>query len=295
MQSQTDEHVITPYPIPSSSRRANLEVNPHLSPFPTPNAGPSALSTGAADVLRDSYFPSTDIKALRSSVSYVDQTRSLHTRISKPGNKRKLSLPTKSRDDEWTVFRELFEDQHAPFFDEFARPQRRDTKRSTSGVARADGQEPPIIRRRNTNASRVTRVEEEQTDSPEHARLPIPQPDTAQDSLSELASNIESRLRDPTPNTAHRGSNASASPASTTPRTETARYIPRFYDRITSLYTKKPHLATLHRNILKCAIAYLIASLFTFVPSLSRYVSDISTGVRGKGIPSPSAHMIATV
>lgn len=56
-----------------------------------------------------------------------------------------------------------------------------------------------------------------------------------------------------------------------------------------------PSISTLHRNMLKCAIAYFIASLFTFVPFLSKLISDISTFGHGHGLPSPSAHMIATM
>ena len=49
------------------------------------------------------------------------------------------------------------------------------------------------------------------------------------------------------------------------------------------------HLSTVYRNILKCAIAYFIASLFTFSPFLSRIISDMNSS------PSSSGHMVATV
>jgi hypothetical protein len=52
-----------------------------------------------------------------------------------------------------------------------------------------------------------------------------------------------------------------------------------------------PTLTPLHRNILKCGIAYFIGSLFTFNPYLSGLISDI-TSASG---PSPSGHMVATV
>jgi len=48
-------------------------------------------------------------------------------------------------------------------------------------------------------------------------------------------------------------------------------------------------LSTVYRNILKCAIAYFIASLFTFSPFLSRIISDMNSS------PSSSGHMVATV
>ena len=51
-----------------------------------------------------------------------------------------------------------------------------------------------------------------------------------------------------------------------------------------------------HRNILKCAIAYFIASLFTFSPHLSRFISDLSSyGPKDPTTPSPSGHMVATM
>ena len=51
-----------------------------------------------------------------------------------------------------------------------------------------------------------------------------------------------------------------------------------------------------HRNVLKCAIAYFIASLFTFSPYLSRFISDLSSyGPNDPTTPSPSGHMVATM
>ncbi|KAG8758649.1 hypothetical protein FRC14_007704 [Serendipita sp. 396] len=56
-----------------------------------------------------------------------------------------------------------------------------------------------------------------------------------------------------------------------------------------------PTFSTLQRNLFKCAIAYFIASLFTFIPTLSNLLSYISTFGRQRNLPSPSAHMVATV
>ena len=51
-----------------------------------------------------------------------------------------------------------------------------------------------------------------------------------------------------------------------------------------------------HRNVLKCAIAYFIGSLFTFSPHLSRFISDLSSyGPNDPTTPSPSGHMVATM
>ncbi|CAK5265809.1 unnamed protein product [Mycena citricolor] len=55
------------------------------------------------------------------------------------------------------------------------------------------------------------------------------------------------------------------------------------------------NVPVLYRNILKCAIAYFIASLFTFNPYLSSFISDLTTYGDRERRPSPSGHMVATV
>ncbi|KAH8116610.1 Fusaric acid resistance protein-like-domain-containing protein [Phellopilus nigrolimitatus] len=60
-----------------------------------------------------------------------------------------------------------------------------------------------------------------------------------------------------------------------------------------SRWVSIPDIPVLYRNILKCAVAYFIASLFTFVPPLSHLIGDITSD--GSKIPSPSGHMVATV
>ena len=56
-----------------------------------------------------------------------------------------------------------------------------------------------------------------------------------------------------------------------------------------------PTLSPVHRNILKCCVAYFIGSLFTFIPYLSAFIADITTDGPGERIPSPSGHMVATM
>jgi len=57
---------------------------------------------------------------------------------------------------------------------------------------------------------------------------------------------------------------------------------------------KPPSLTTLQRNILKCAVAYFVGSLFTFNLTLSSLITSvISAGV--ENAPSKSGHMVATV
>ncbi|KAF4597849.1 hypothetical protein EYR38_006240 [Pleurotus pulmonarius] len=56
-----------------------------------------------------------------------------------------------------------------------------------------------------------------------------------------------------------------------------------------------PTIPLLYRNILKCAIAYFIGSLFTYNPYLSGLISDITSYRSGDRKPVPSGHMVATI
>ncbi|KAJ7049969.1 Fusaric acid resistance protein-like-domain-containing protein [Mycena amicta] len=66
-------------------------------------------------------------------------------------------------------------------------------------------------------------------------------------------------------------------------------------DEPQSWFQRLPTVPLLYRNIFKCAIAYLIASLFTFNPYLSSFISDLTTYGDRERRPSPSGHMVATV
>lgn len=52
-------------------------------------------------------------------------------------------------------------------------------------------------------------------------------------------------------------------------------------------------LTPMQRNLLKCAVAYFLASLFTYITPLSLLLGDISSD--GDKTPHPSGHMVATV
>ena len=52
-------------------------------------------------------------------------------------------------------------------------------------------------------------------------------------------------------------------------------------------------LTPMQRNLLKCAVAYFLASLFTYVTPLSHMLGGISS--EGDKTPHPSGHMVATV
>jgi len=55
----------------------------------------------------------------------------------------------------------------------------------------------------------------------------------------------------------------------------------------------RPPISVVWRNVFKCAIAYFVASLFTFSPYLSRWISPVTSD--SSTIPSPSGHMVATM
>lgn len=57
---------------------------------------------------------------------------------------------------------------------------------------------------------------------------------------------------------------------------------------------KLPSLTLLQRNILKCAVAYFLGSLFTFNLTLSSLITSIIS-TEDEGAPSKSGHMVATV
>lgn len=60
-------------------------------------------------------------------------------------------------------------------------------------------------------------------------------------------------------------------------------------------WLKIPTLTLVQRNILKCAIAYFVGSLFTFNPYLSSFIADLTNNGPEESRPSPSGHMVATV
>ncbi|KAJ4490925.1 Fusaric acid resistance protein-like-domain-containing protein [Lentinula aciculospora] len=66
---------------------------------------------------------------------------------------------------------------------------------------------------------------------------------------------------------------------------------PKWY----SVRERLPTVPVLYRNIFKCSVAYFIASLFTFSPYLSGFMSDLVSYGSGERRPLPSGHMVATV
>ncbi|KIJ60068.1 hypothetical protein HYDPIDRAFT_99557 [Hydnomerulius pinastri MD-312] len=77
--------------------------------------------------------------------------------------------------------------------------------------------------------------------------------------------------------------------ATTATRVSRATNLPRRFS------LRIPTIPVLWKNILKCSVAYFLASLFTFQPYLSQYFGDLVSYGSGAGGPAPSAHMIATI
>lgn len=70
---------------------------------------------------------------------------------------------------------------------------------------------------------------------------------------------------------------------------------PAGHDANRKKWLSLPTISPLHRNILKCSVAYFIGSLFTFSPYLSGFIADVTGRGPGERRPSPSGHMVATV
>ena len=56
-----------------------------------------------------------------------------------------------------------------------------------------------------------------------------------------------------------------------------------------------PTLPTLYCNILKCSLAYLLGSLFTYYTPLVQFIAELTQDSPGKKYPSIMGHMVATV
>jgi hypothetical protein len=59
------------------------------------------------------------------------------------------------------------------------------------------------------------------------------------------------------------------------------------------LQPRRPRISLIWRNVFKCAIAYFVASLFTFSPYLSDWIAPFPSD--SSKSPSPSGHMVATM
>ncbi|KAF9531596.1 Fusaric acid resistance protein-like-domain-containing protein [Crepidotus variabilis] len=85
----------------------------------------------------------------------------------------------------------------------------------------------------------------------------------------------------------HADYDSDASSTSSTPTTTGPRPRKRWYQ------LRPGDVPPVWRNVFKCAIAYLVASMFTFLPYLSSLLADVTSG--SSATPSPSGHMVATI
>ncbi|OAX36222.1 hypothetical protein K503DRAFT_695534 [Rhizopogon vinicolor AM-OR11-026] len=60
-------------------------------------------------------------------------------------------------------------------------------------------------------------------------------------------------------------------------------------------FLRVPTIPVLGKNVFKCAVAYFLASLFTFSPYLSGFLSDIASAGPGGTGPSPTGHLVASI
>jgi hypothetical protein len=61
-------------------------------------------------------------------------------------------------------------------------------------------------------------------------------------------------------------------------------------DRISWIYTLS--LTVTQKRVLKCAMAYFLGSLFTYVSTLSEFLVNVTSE---KDVPSPIGHLVATM
>lgn len=272
-------------------------------------------------------------------------------KVDRTGSARIMSLGEEEVPQDWTVFGELFEDNHAPIVGKKS-SQRGRTRSNT--VANASETTNATVARNATSvirhwrsiitASRPPRNDEELqaalnggTSSsraidilsrgktvkkpPANVGVGSPTamlpPEEDRSSISPLrrvfdgdednlahhrqSADYERSIRAPAP---RRRSKSIESPSSGTsdtssdsddPQTPTPASQNKPMSIFKKLRDEIPTLSTLQRNMLKCAIAYFLASLFTFVPFLSNLIADIVSFGKGSEGPSPTTHMIATV
>ncbi|KAL4253307.1 Intracellular Vesicle Transport-Associated [Abortiporus biennis] len=139
------------------------------------------------------------------------------------------------------------------------------------------------------------RVEEEEEEEERNSRR--------QDSISSLLSSASTESTSTERGRVLGESSSPVSPSIPAPTLTIPRTSPQQKDSggfFTRLFPKLsiPALTPLQRNVLKCAIAYFIGSLFTFSPYLSGFISDLTNyndEEGGGSTPSPSGHMVATI
>lgn len=244
---------------------------------PAPAARPRPVLNSRS--ISSPYFPAVPAsRSLPPHAPNPDDMGRISASASSPSNHRH------QRDRQWSLFEQLMENEglNSPF--PTSRPSRslRQSRVTSKRISSS-----PFSTHANDNSAAVTDpFLAEHTPSPidEDAHIPLHSEATTRsnthDSFS-LNEEDDSYDSDTSATSMHQAYAHDPSKPSPTP----PWYSPR----------RLPTIPLLYRNILKCAIAYFIASLFTYNPYLSGLISDITSYRSGDRKPVPSGHMVATM
>ena len=298
----SSSHRTRPHSLPSSSIMDTIPSS-RASPIPTPT--PSSPSTrpilddllfvGSPD--QQSAFPSRPSRpnlparpsrpsfrrSLSNSLSFNQRRADTISRVHELSssfihNSRSSQLPNNDSDDasrEWSLFAQLI--SHDSARPEGPTPRPPDPPPQTLYAS-----SPPALDNRTSYFNHVASnygvhdpFESEHLQP--HHRTPTPP-------------NGISPHDDPYRSDSAENSDTASARHSDHTRRASARSTSKWYSP-----ARLPSLSPLHRNILKCCIAYFIGSLFTFSPYLSAFIADITGQDPGDRVPSPSGHMVATM
>lgn len=249
---------ITTHPVPSVVDYFSLQMPATQSQPPHIQTPP----TSRPSITFHSTSPGTLPAGTQPSLS----TQSPGTLRSRP-----FSLQ-KDRGHEWSVFTEIM-GTHTPDHDEQSSPTSRRMQRNhTERLRELFARRSSLINDENAMASRT-----------------LPATPGYEPRLSSV--NMTTEPESEGSDTISRASEDSPEPPSA------VRMVTRQPSQQNKSWVFRPLVtfSPLHRNILKCCVAYFIGSLFTYSPLLSGLIADIKGGDPGERTPSPSGHMVATV
>ncbi|KAI0708907.1 Fusaric acid resistance protein-like-domain-containing protein [Cerioporus squamosus] len=265
-----------PMPIPASSRQPYLHDSPsgfvgspeQLGAVPSSR---SVLVDSSSPLPSNVSRPSFQRSASTMTASQTPQTRDRLSRVHELASSfARGSRHVRSPEHEWTVFGQLMAEEDA--FRNVASPRSPAAHHSTPRYSS------PRPLTETTTSSYFDRSASAhgvhdpfETEHTHSIHDPGPRASSPMDYTS----------------TTHGDYSDSESDASSASR---PRSPSRFLEPPRKWYTlpKPPALTTVQRNILKCAIAYFIGSLFTFSPYLSGFIADITGDDPGERTPSPS-------
>ncbi|KAF8893583.1 hypothetical protein BD779DRAFT_1507033 [Infundibulicybe gibba] len=178
---------------------------------------------------------------------------------------------------QWSVFGQLMENEgqlRSP-----AVSPRRPSLRPSVRIEHNDGHNNTFLSRTDHGGDPFTTAE-----------LPTPNPVQAQPTSPTSSVHSSPRPESFSDDEEYDSDDSISNTAFVSPATDESRpawYSPR----------RLPTVPLLYRNVLKCAIAYFVASLFTFSPHLSSMLGSLTSYGPGDGNrrPSPTGHMVATI